>query len=88
MSRELIQTDLAIDHLAFGSQLTVAAKEEGSRTHVCPGAVYKCPDVSMSLEWKWRGSEGDGQGPPPSVSSLEGEQGYRYQVSPATSPLL
>ncbi|XP_077607757.1 uncharacterized protein LOC144221185 [Crocuta crocuta] len=79
-SREPWESDWP-DSSPSSTQLTVAAKEEGSRTHVCPGAVYKCPDVSMSLEWKWRGSEGDGQGPPPSVSSLEGEQGYRYQIT-------
>lgn len=70
MSGELIQAWLATDHLALGSRLPPAAREEGQGAHVSPGAVYKCPDVSMTLERKWRGSEGEGQELPPSVLSV------------------
>ena len=42
---------------------------------MCLKELCKCPDVSMTLEWKWRGSEGEGQGLPPSVFSQEGGQG-------------
>lgn len=94
MSRELLQAWLAIDRLALGSRLTPAARgerEEGGGVHVSRGSVYKCPDVSITLEWKWRGSKREGQGLPLSVFSHEGGQGEHTKNTrrvPGTPSLL
>lgn len=56
MSRELIRAGLAIDHL------TPAAKEKGGGVYVSPGAAYKFPGISTTLEWRQRGGKRDGQG--------------------------